>query len=215
MKKKEILQKHFSNKLSGEQIDKLLLLEDFYKEWNQKINLVSRKDIEFFFERHLLHSLSIASLFQFFKGQKVLDLGTGGGFPGIPLSICFPETEFMLVDSIQKKISVVEAIAKDLNLQNVSWKHSRVESLKPRNSFHTIMSRGVAPMEKQVQWTLLQLTRKKPVSGPYGLIMLKGGNLEEEIEDYKKSTRIYSIKNIFPGDWFAEKYVLHWMPAKR
>jgi len=191
-------------------------LEALYKEWNSKINVISRKDIEGLYQKHVLHSLSIAAAFGFKDGTEIIDIGTGGGFPGIPLAIFFPGVQFHLVDSIGKKLKVVAAIAKEMGLENVTTQHIRAEEIKARK-FDFAVSRAVAPLKELWGWArpLLrnkaQETRdKKPIISNQqpGLICLKGGDLAQEISDSNTRPRVVEIFEIFREEYFKEKYIL-------
>ncbi|MBC7851251.1 MAG: 16S rRNA (guanine(527)-N(7))-methyltransferase RsmG [Chitinophagaceae bacterium] len=207
----EILTKYFSD-FTPKQTEQMAALLPLYKEWNQKINVISRKDIDSLYEKHVLHSLSIAAVFQFKIGMQVLDLGTGGGFPGIPLAIFFPEVRFHLVDSIGKKIKIVAAVSDALGLENLTSQHSRVEDVHNRK-FDVVVSRAVAPLKDLWTWAK-PLLGKPPGTGvttetPYGLVCLKGGDLAQEISDSGKRPRIIDIHTLFPEESFKEKFILH------
>jgi len=206
----EIILKYFAD-FDKEQIVQLLQLEGLYKEWNQKINVISRKDIDALYEKHVLHSLAIAALCSFDDGAEVVDIGTGGGFPGIPLAIFFPKVKFLLADSIGKKIKVVQEVADAIGLKNVTAVHGRVEELKGR-SFDYAVSRAVAPLGDLWTWiNPLIRSGQKSDDFPNGLICLKGGDLEKEIEDsgLKKIVQVWAVNNIFPEPAFEEKYMLY------
>lgn len=210
----DILLKYFSD-FTGEQLEQFRQLAPLYKEWNEKINVISRKDIDSLYERHVLHSLSIAAAFDqdsngFRPGAEIIDIGTGGGFPGIPLAIYFPEVHFHLADSIGKKLKVVEAVAASTGLKNVSTQHIRAEEIKGRK-FDFAVSRAVAPLKDLWKWSKPLLKTKKDGeegAGP-GLICLKGGDLAAEIQESNTRPRVIEIKEIFPEDFFAEKYMLY------
>ncbi|MBL7739576.1 MAG: 16S rRNA (guanine(527)-N(7))-methyltransferase RsmG [Chitinophagaceae bacterium] len=203
----EIILKYFAD-FTPEQLAQLKALEALYTEWNEKINVISRKDIEGLYEKHVLHSLSIAAAFEFQPGAEVVDLGTGGGFPGIPLAIFFPEVKFHLVDSIAKKLKVVEAVAEGIGLKNVTTQHTRVEEIKGRK-FDFVVSRAVAPLKDLWKWSrpLLKTGMNTAVQAP-GLICLKGGDLAMEIQESGTRPRIMEIHDIFPEEYFREKYIL-------
>ena len=169
--------------------------------------MISRKDIPFFVEKHLLHSLSISKVVDFMPGSKVLDIGTGGGFPGIPLAIMFPETQFILVDSIGKKINVVSQIARELNLNNVTAINQRVEN--NTEEFDFIVSRAVAPLNKLVMWTNKNIKKDSFHPIKNGFLCLKGGDLKEETALVKKHIRVYKLCDWFKEDFFATKKILH------
>ena len=176
------------------------------KDWNLKINVVSRKDIDELYLRHVLHSLGIAKVMSFKPGSKVMDVGTGGGFPGIPLAILFPETQFHLVDSIGKKIKVVNEVVEGLGLLNVKTTNGRVEEVKDTYDF--IVSRAVAQMETFVGWTKGKIAKKQNHDLKNGILYLKGGDLTEELEKYTSST-IYNLPDFFEEDFFETKKVVH------
>jgi len=205
----EILEKYFTG-FSEKQMKQFAALKDLYEEWNQKINVISRKDMEHFYEHHVLHSLSIATQFNFPDGYRIMDLGAGGGFPGIPLAIYFPNVHFHLVDSINKKLKVVEGIANEINLKNVTTEHIRAEEIKDKK-FDVVVSRAVAPLKDLWYWSK-PLLNKRPVDQPKkisGLICLKGGDLGKEISESRLHPRIWEIKKIFDEDFFKEKYLLN------
>jgi 16S rRNA (guanine527-N7)-methyltransferase len=217
----EIILKYFSD-FTSEQLNQLKALEDLYKEWNEKINVISRKDIDGLDEKHILHSLSIAAVFEFKIGTEILDLGTGGGFPGIPLAIFFPEVKFHLVDSIGKKLKVVQAIAESIGLKNVTTQHIRAEEIKNKK-FDFTVSRAVAPLKDLWKWSKpLIRSRKSEVRSPksdslltthsHGLICLKGGDLAKEIQESNTRPRIIEIFELFQEEYFKEKYIL-FIPA--
>jgi 16S rRNA (guanine527-N7)-methyltransferase len=206
----EIIRKYF-DEFTEEQNQQFGMLEELYKEWNEKINVISRKDIDTLYERHVLHSLAIAAMCNFDDGAQVIDIGTGGGFPGIPLAIFFPNVEFLLTDSIGKKINVVNAVADAIGLKNLTAKHTRVEEVKGR-TFDYAVSRAVAPLGELWKW-VNGMIRPGQASDefPNGLICLKGGNLEEEIKasGLTKITQAWSVHDIFPEPFFEEKYVIY------
>lgn len=204
----EIILKYFSD-FSETQLAQFRSLESLYKEWNEKINVISRKDIDGLYEKHVLHSLSIAAAFEFSHGSTILDLGTGGGFPGIPLAIFFPEVQFHLVDSIAKKLKVVEAVAENAGLKNITTQHTRVEEIKGKK-FDFVVSRAVAPLKDLWKWSKpLLKTQKAGDSQQPGLICLKGGDLSIEIQDSATRPRIMEIHDIFPEEYFKEKFILY------
>ena len=206
----DIILKYFAD-FTEDQLDKFGKLEGLYKEWNEKINVISRKDIDSLYEKHVLHSLAIAVLCSFDKGAQVIDIGTGGGFPGIPLAIFFPEVEFMLVDSIGKKIKVVQEVADGVGLKNVTAVHGRVEEIKNRK-FDYAVSRAVAPLGDLWKWInpVLRVGQKSDEL-PNGLICLKGGDLRNEIFEsgMKNVTQAWSVNNIFQEPAFEDKYVVY------
>lgn len=205
----EIIFNYFPN-LTEEQQSQFSLLEDLYKDWNQKINVVSRKDIEELYLRHVLHSLGIAKIQQFQPGSAVLDVGTGGGFPGIPLAILFPETHFTLVDSIGKKIKVVEEVVAGLGLTNVTAVNSRVEEIKSKFDF--IVSRAVAVMPTFTYWVKGKIKKESIHERRNGILYLKGGDLTEELAGYK-TAEIFDLPDYFEEDFFETKKVVY-LPLK-
>ena len=201
-----LLTRYFPS-LTSIQIERFEKLPALYGEWNEKINVISRKDIGHLFERHILHSLAIARLAQFAKGTKILDAGTGGGFPGIPLAIFFPDVQFVLVDSIGKKIRVVNEIASALELKNVIAFQSRVEDVDQK--FQFAVSRAVAPLGEMIKWLSPLVQKGDDSSLPDGMLFLKGGNLEEEIKQGGKKVQTYNLKDFFSEDFFSEKKLLY------
>ncbi len=201
----ELIYSHFPD-LTERQRDQFAALFDLYSEWNAKINVISRKDMESFYEKHVLHSLGIAKVYTFLPEQRVLDVGTGGGFPGIPLAILFPETQFHLVDSIGKKIKVVLAVADALGLENVRADHGRAEEFKGPYDF--IVSRAVTQMQRFVPWIKGKISQKSLDSERInGLLYLKGGDLAEELGTMK--ARISSLSNFFTSEFFETKKVVY------
>jgi 16S rRNA (guanine527-N7)-methyltransferase len=208
--KLEIIQKYFGE-FTDTQMQQFGMLEELYKEWNDKINVISRKDIDSLYEKHVLHSLAIAAICPFDDGARIVDIGTGGGFPGIPLAIFFPEVEFVLSDSIGKKIKVVQEVADAIGLKNVTAVHSRVEELKGR-TFDYAVSRAVAPLNDLWRWVNNKLERgQKSDELPNGLICLKGGDLTQEINDtgMKRIVQAWKVHDIFQEPFFEEKYVVY------
>jgi len=205
----EIVFKYFPN-LSEQKKNQFLLLSELYKDWNQKINVVSRKDIDELYMRHVLHSLGIAKIQMFKKGAAVIDVGTGGGFPGIPLAILHPDVEFTLVDSIGKKIKVVDEVVKGLNLNNVSTVNSRVEEVK--GQFDFIVSRAVAAMPTFTHWVKGRIKKESIHPRRNGILYLKGGDLTEELKDYK-TVEIFELSAFFSEDFFETKKVVY-LPLK-
>ncbi len=201
----ELIYSHFPD-LTERQRDQFAALQDLYLEWNAKINVISRKDMESFYEKHVLHSLGIAKVYSFKPGQKVLDVGTGGGFPGIPLAILFPETQFHLVDSIGKKIKVVLAVAEALSLENVRADHGRAEEFKGPYDF--VVSRAVTQMQRFVPWIKGKISQKNlDADRINGLLYLKGGDLAEELGTMK--ARISNLSNVFTSEFFETKKVVY------
>lgn len=202
--------KNYFPDLSELQLNQFEQLEDLYKDWNLKINVVSRKDIDELYLRHVLHSLAIAKLISFKPGTKVMDVGTGGGFPGIPLAIMFPETEFHLVDSIAKKLKVVNEVVEGLELTNVSTSHSRVEELDGTYDF--IVSRAVAAMPTFVHWVKGKVAKKQRHELKNGIIYLKGGDLADELQEFPKAT-LYDLTDFYKEEFFETKKLVH-LPMK-
>ena len=201
----ELIYSHFPD-LTERQRDQFAALQDLYTEWNAKINVISRKDMESFYEKHVLHSLGIAKVYSFKPGQKVLDVGTGGGFPGIPLAILFPETQFHLVDSIGKKIKVVLAVAEAIGLENVRADHGRAEEFKGPYDF--VVSRAVTQMQRFVPWIKGKISQKNlDADRINGLLYLKGGDLAEELGTMK--ARISNLSNVFTSEFFETKKVVY------
>lgn len=201
----DLITTYFPN-LTAKQKNQFMLLETLYQDWNIKINVVSRKDIDELYLRHVLHSLAIAKVQKFNPGASVLDVGTGGGFPGIPLAILFPETKFHLVDSIGKKIKVVEEVAAGLQLQNVKITNARVEKISGKYDF--IISRAVAAMPTFVYWVQGKIAKKSRHELKNGILYLKGGDLSEELRDYPQAT-IFDLTNYFHEPFFETKKVVH------
>ena len=196
--------------LTAHQISQFKLLSSLYKDWNLKINVVSRKDIDEIYLRHVLHSLAIAKVQPFLPGTSVLDVGTGGGFPGIPLAILFPEVQFHLVDSIGKKIKVVEQVCDGLELQNVKVTNARAETITGHYDF--IVSRAVAQMETFVRWVKNRVAKKSNHDLKNGILYLKGGDLTQELAMFPKAT-IYPIYSFYKEAFFETKSVVH-LPLK-
>lgn len=203
----KVLLKYFSE-FTEEQLRQFTLLEGLYKEWNEKINVISRKDMDGLYHKHVLHSLSIAATFDFADHTEILDLGTGGGFPGIPLAIFFPHVKFHLVDSIAKKLKVVQAIAESIGLKNVTTQHTRVEDIKNRK-FDFVVSRAVAPLKDLWKWSKPLLKIKTKTDFSPGLISLKGGDLANEIQESGLRPKMMEIISIFPEEYYKDKYILY------
>jgi len=199
----DIVRKYFSD-FSDTQLQQLAALKDLYTEWNEKINVISRKDMDNFYEHHVLHSLAITTQFEFKKAMQVMDLGSGGGFPGVPLAIFFPETHFHLVDSINKKLKVVNEVATAIGLTNLTTQHTRTEDIKDRK-FDVVVSRAVAPLKDLWFWSKPLL---KKGNTPGGLICLKGGDLSQEISDSQCKPKVWEIEKTFPEPFFKDKYLL-------
>lgn len=196
--------------LTSRQEQIFLSLKEIYLNWNVRINLVSRRDMEFFYERHVLHSLAIARFLSFKPGARILDAGTGGGFPGIPLAVLFPESQFILADSIAKKIKALKEIIGTLNLQNTNAVNSRIEMMPP--GFDFIVSRAVASLSQLCVWSKDKFTNINRHELSNGLICLKGGDLEKEIRPFKKDIQIVELANYFELPFFETKKLLY-MPA--
>lgn len=205
----DVILKYFPE-LKEEQIQQFVKLKELYVFWNQQINVVSRKDVDELYLRHVLHSLGIAKVQPFLSGSHILDVGTGGGFPGIPLAILFPESNFHLVDSIGKKIKVVNEVASSLGLMNVQGTHSRVEQVSGKYDF--IVSRAVTRMDSFVEWVRDKTTKKNKHSLSNGILYLKGGDLSEELNGFPKAT-VYPLSRYFEENFFETKAVVH-VPIK-
>ena len=205
----EMITRYFSD-FTTQQKEQFAALKNLYTEWNEKINVISRKDMDNFYEHHVLHSLAIATQFDFPLGYNIIDIGTGGGFPGIPLAIFFPDVKFHLVDSINKKLNVVNEVANAIGLKNITTQHTRAEDIKDKK-FDLVISRAVAPLKDLWYWSK-PLLKKKPVDQPKklsGLICLKGGDLSREISESNVRPKIWEIDKIFEEDFFKEKYILY------
>ena len=202
----EILTKYFTD-LTSQQLEQYSRLSSLYEEWNAKINVISRKDVEQLYERHVLHSLAIAKIIRFRPGTTILDVGTGGGFPGIPLAILFPETSFLLIDSIGKKIRVVNEVASALNLKNVTAKHLRVEDVKQKFDF--IVSRAVTSFPRFVSMVQTKVSRQSNNDLPNGILYLKGGDFEEEITPFGKQIQVFNLQDLFQEEFFETKRLIH------
>lgn len=202
----ELILKYFPD-ISANQKKQFEALYDLYAEWNEKINVISRKDIVNLYEHHVLHSMAIAEAIQFTPGTKVLDVGTGGGFPGIPLAILFPDTEFTLIDSIGKKIKVGTEVSKAIGLKNISLKHLRVQEEKDKFDF--VVSRAVMPLDDLVKLVRKNISSQQKNALPNGLICLKGGELQHEIESIKKIVELYDISDFFEEEFFKTKKVVY------
>jgi 16S rRNA (guanine527-N7)-methyltransferase len=201
-----LLTKYFP-KLNEKQINLFEQLEPLYAEWNAQINVISRKDFSEFYERHVLHSLGIAKLIGFSSGSRILDVGTGGGFPGIPLAIMFPEVQFHLIDSIGKKIKVVNAIVESLGLKNVTAGQIRAEQLTDKYDF--VVSRAVTRLPEFVPWVRKNIAKKQINAMPNGIIYLKGGDLQEETKQFKRNIFIKNLSDYFEEEFFKTKKVIH------
>ncbi|MBP7500244.1 MAG: 16S rRNA (guanine(527)-N(7))-methyltransferase RsmG [Chryseobacterium sp.] len=200
----ELVLKYFPN-ITSEQKKQFAELEILYKDWNEKINVISRKDTDSLYEKHILHSLGIAKVMEFADNTKVLDIGTGGGFPGIPLAILFPNAQFTLVDSIGKKITVVKGVAESLGLKNVMAHHMRAEQLKEK--FHFVVSRAVTQMPVFLTWLRGKFEKEQFNPKHNGVLYLKGGDLAEELAGLR--CEIFQLKNYFEGEFFDTKKVVY------
>lgn len=201
-----LIQKYFP-KLSSTQLSQFGQLQALYTEWNERINVISRKDIEQLYERHVLHSLGIAKVIQFKSGTEVLDIGTGGGFPGIPLAIMFPNVQFHLVDSIGKKIKVVNEVAEALGLQNLTAEQARGEKIKYKYDF--VVSRAVTAFSVFVPWTRGKFRKEQINTLPNGILYLKGGDLTEELAQWHGKVTIYPLSDYFEEEFFETKKVVY------
>lgn len=202
----DIIRKYFTN-LSDRQVEQFLALDELYRDWNAKINVISRKDIDSLYEHHVLHSLGIAEVIRFRPGTQVMDLGTGGGFPGIPLAILFPETHFHLVDSIGKKIKVCTEIAAAIGLKNVSTRHCRAEEEK--NKFDFVVSRAVMPLPDLIKIIRKNISREQHNALPNGLLCLKGGELGNETAAVKHHVMLTPLGKVFEEEYFKTKQVVY------
>lgn len=198
---------HYFPDLTPKQRSQFEALEDLYQDWNSQINVISRKDTDNFYERHVLHSLAIAKVMEFKDGSKILDIGTGGGFPGIPLAILYPECDFLLVDSIGKKIKVVNEVAKALELENVRGIHERAEKIK--GQFDFVVSRAVTAMPKFLNWTKGKFLKEDKNDFKNGILYLKGGDLTEEMASVKKAVQYFDIPDFFNEEFFETKKVVY------
>lgn len=206
--KLEVITRYFTD-FSDLQISRFIALDQVYKEWNVKINVISRKDIDSLYEKHVLHSLAIASVFKFTGGSEIIDIGTGGGFPGIPLAIAFPDVQFHLVDSIGKKLKVVNEVVQALQLKNVTTQNIRAEEIKNRK-FDFAVSRAVAPLKDLWQWSNPLLSNKKKTDDfKNGLICMKGGDLTQEIRESGLKPHTWEISGLFKEAFFREKHLLY------
>ena len=202
----QLISKYFP-KLTERQITQFEALDALYRDWNAKINVISRKDIDHLYEHHVLHSLAIAKTLNFKPGTKVLDFGTGGGFPGIPLAILFPETEFKLIDGTGKKILVAQEVCKAIGLTNCRPEHLRGEDEKGLYEF--VVSRAVMPLPDLVKIVRKNIGKEQRNALPNGVICLKGGHLDAEIRPYRKIVQLTDISTCFEEEWFKEKYVIY------
>jgi 16S rRNA (guanine527-N7)-methyltransferase len=202
----EIISTYFPE-LTTVQQQQYAQLPELYEFWNNQINVISRKDIDLLYERHVLHSLGIAKVMAFLPGEQVLDVGTGGGFPGIPLAIMFPETRFHLVDSIGKKIKVVQEVAQALGLQNVTGTHARAEQIKDK--YHFVVSRAVTQLKDFYPWVKGKFNKESKNILPNGILYLKGGDLKQEIAESGLTVQQFYLKEFFEEDFFETKQVIY------
>lgn len=205
----DLLKKYFTD-FTPDQIQQFSALGNLYKEWNEKINVISRKDIDSLYEKHILHSLAIAAVFDFStaEGIEIMDIGTGGGFPGLPLAIMFPNVQFTLVDSIGKKLKVVNGISEAIGLKNIKTIHGRAEEVN--QSFDYIVSRAVAPLKELWKWGRPHVRNgRKLEEFKNGMIFLKGGDLSGEIAETKLRPHSWDIHTLFEEEWFEGKYLLY------
>jgi 16S rRNA (guanine527-N7)-methyltransferase len=202
----QTIKKYFPN-LTEKQLDQFAQLEPLYKFWNEQINVISRKDIDSLYEKHILHALAIAKIITFRPGTRILDVGTGGGFPGIPLAVLFPTSQFILIDSVGKKIKVVQAVADSLDLKNVKAIQTRVEEVK--EEFDFVISRAVTAFPAFVELVKKNVARKPQNSLPNGIIYLKGGDFQEEIRKFKKTIEVTEISGFFNEPYFETKKVIY------
>ncbi|SEA58510.1 16S rRNA (guanine527-N7)-methyltransferase [Xylanibacter ruminicola] len=202
----EIIQKYFPE-LSDEQRQQFDALDVLYRDWNTKINVISRKDIDQLYEHHVLHSLAIAKMINFRPGTRILDFGTGGGFPGVPLSILFPECQFKLIDGTGKKIRVAQEVCNAIGLKNCQPTHLRGENEKDKYDF--IVSRAVMPLPDLVKLMRKNISKTQQNALPNGVICLKGGDLQAELQPYHKIVETTEISQFFSEEWFKEKYVIY------
>ncbi len=202
----EIIQKYFPN-LSAEQQQQFAALDALYRDWNAKINVISRKDIDNLYEHHVLHSMAIARMVNFRPGTRILDFGTGGGFPGIPLAILFPECQFKLIDGTGKKIRVAQEVCNAIGLKNCHPEHLRGEDEKGRYDF--VVSRAVMPLPDLVKIVRKNIAKESKNALPNGILCLKGGNLEAELQPFRKIVESAGLSTWFSEEWFKEKHVIY------
>lgn len=194
-------------RLTDRQAEQFAQLDGLYRDWNSKINVISRKDIDHLYDHHILHSLALAEVLRFQAGSKIIDVGTGGGFPGIPLAILFPECHFTLLDSIGKKVRVAQDVADQIGLTNVDCIQSRIEDEKRQYDF--VVSRGVMPLPDLVKLTRKNILRTQRNALPNGWLILKGGDLRDELKPFRHIAEVTPINGFFADEWFEEKYVIY------
>lgn len=202
----QIISKYFSS-LTETQTKQLSMLQDLYNDWNAKINVISRKDIQQLYEHHVLHSLAIAKFISFKSGTNILDFGTGGGFPGIPLAILFPECQFTLIDGTGKKVRVAQEVATTIDLKNVETKHIRGEEEKGKYDF--VVSRAVMPLPELIKIVRKNISKQQKNVLPNGIICLKGGSLADELKPFSNIVQVTEISNWFTEEWFQTKQVVY------
>ncbi len=202
----QIIEKYFKE-LSEKQREQLAKLDELYRDWNSKINVISRKDIDNLYEHHVLHSMAIGKLIHFKEGTRILDFGTGGGFPGIPLAILFPQCSFKLIDGTGKKVKVATEVARAIGLTNVVAEHLRGEDEKDKFDF--VVSRAVMPLPDLVKIVTKNISKKQNNALPNGIICLKGGNLDAELRPYRHLAEVTPVSNWFKEDWFKEKNIIY------
>ncbi|WP_455536564.1 16S rRNA (guanine(527)-N(7))-methyltransferase RsmG [Prevotella koreensis] len=203
----ELIRKYFGKKFTEEQLEQFAALDELYRDWNSKINVISRKDIDMLYEHHVLHSLAIANVIRFREGTKILDFGTGGGFPGIPLAIAFPDCHFTMIDGTGKKIRVAQEVANAIGLKNTEIVHRRGEEEKGLYQF--VVSRAVMPLPDLMKIVRKNIGGKQQNSLPNGVIVLKGGNIENEIRPFKHLIDTLEISSFFEEEWFKEKNIIY------
>ena len=203
----ELIRKYFGKKFTEQQLEQFAALDELYRDWNSKINVISRKDIDMLYEHHVLHSLAIANVIRFREGTKILDFGTGGGFPGIPLAIAFPDCHFTMIDGTGKKIRVAQEVANAIGLKNTEIVHRRGEEEKGQYQF--VVSRAVMPLPDLMKIVRKNIGGKQQNSLPNGVIVLKGGNIENEIRPFKHLIDTLEISSFFEEEWFKEKNIIY------
>lgn len=203
----ELIRKYFGKKFNEEQLEQFAALDELYRDWNSKINVISRKDIDMLYEHHVLHSLAIANVIRFRERTKILDFGTGGGFPGIPLAIAFPDCHFTMIDGTGKKIRVAQEVANAIGLKNTEIVHRRGEEEKGLYQF--VVSRAVMPLPDLMKIVRKNIGGKQQNSLPNGVIVLKGGNIENEIRPFKHLIDTLEISSFFEEEWFKEKNIIY------